>query len=189
MRGARAATRETLRNRSAALGSGTRPRAPARRRSRKNGLGTTRSGSWRKFTHHTCTSSLIRGHAGSPSRYGLARADGSVSIALTIQPFDLRRSVPRPPRLTSFPRPAKILRRPPTLLSRMRHRSPWSALQAGGDSPQFSGGQQGPNDCRRYAIVDEAMIREAAVKMDRGAKVRQTTAQRTAQSDRPSADR
>jgi hypothetical protein len=42
---------------------------------------------------------------------------------------------------------------------------------------------------RRYAIVDEAMIRDAAIKMNRGAKVRQTTAQRTAQSDRPSADR
>jgi integrase len=28
----------------------------------------------------------------------------------------------------------------------------------------------------RYAIVDEAMIREAAVKMNRGAKVRRSTA-------------
>jgi hypothetical protein len=43
--------------------------------------------------------------------------------------------------------------------------------------------------CRRYAIVDEAMIREAAVKMSRGAKVQRTTAQRTAQSDQPAADR
>jgi hypothetical protein len=50
-------------------------------------------------------------------------------------------------------------------------------------------GQKTEEVYRRYAIVDEAMIREAAVKMDRGAKVRQTTAQRTAQSDRPSADR
>jgi len=46
-------------------------------------------------------------------------------------------------------------------------------------------GQNTEGVYRRYAIVDEAMIREAAVKMDRGAKVRQTTAQ----SDRPSADR
>ncbi|PYR18122.1 MAG: hypothetical protein DMF95_11590 [Acidobacteria bacterium] len=36
---------------------------------------------------------------------------------------------------------------------------------------------------RRYAIVDQAMIREAAITMNRGAKVRRTTAQRTAQSD------
>jgi hypothetical protein len=50
-------------------------------------------------------------------------------------------------------------------------------------------GQKTEEVYRRYAIVDEAMIREAAIKMDRGAKVRQTTAQRTAQSDRPSADR
>jgi hypothetical protein len=35
---------------------------------------------------------------------------------------------------------------------------------------------------RRYAIVDEAMIREAAVKMNRGAKTRRATAQRTADS-------
>jgi hypothetical protein len=42
---------------------------------------------------------------------------------------------------------------------------------------------------RGYAIVDEAMIREAAVKMNRGAKVRRTAAQRTAQSDRPEANR
>jgi hypothetical protein len=41
----------------------------------------------------------------------------------------------------------------------------------------------------RYAIVDEAMIREAAVKMNRGAKVRRTTAQRTAQSGETTADR
>ena len=37
--------------------------------------------------------------------------------------------------------------------------------------------------------VDEAMIREAAVKMNRGAKVRRTTAQRTPQSDQSLADR
>jgi hypothetical protein len=36
----------------------------------------------------------------------------------------------------------------------------------------------------RYAIVDEAMIREAAIKMNRGAKVRRTISQRRAQSDR-----
>ena len=50
-------------------------------------------------------------------------------------------------------------------------------------------GQKTEEVYRRYAIVDEAMIREAAVKMDRGAKVRQTTAQRTAQSGQPSAFR
>jgi len=43
-------------------------------------------------------------------------------------------------------------------------------------------GQKTEEVYRRYAIVDEAMIREAAVKMNRGAKVRRTTAQRTAQS-------
>jgi hypothetical protein len=37
--------------------------------------------------------------------------------------------------------------------------------------------------------LDQAMIRETAIKMDRRAKVRRTTAQRTAQSDRPSTDR
>jgi hypothetical protein len=41
----------------------------------------------------------------------------------------------------------------------------------------------------RDAIVDEAMIREAAVKMNRGAEVRQTGAQRAAQSERPTLDR
>ena len=35
---------------------------------------------------------------------------------------------------------------------------------------------------RRYGIVDEAMIREAAVKMNRGARVRRATAHFTAQS-------
>ena len=50
-------------------------------------------------------------------------------------------------------------------------------------------GQKTEEVYRRYAIVDEAMIREAAIKMNRGAKVRRTTAQRTAQSDQPSADR
>jgi Phage integrase family len=50
-------------------------------------------------------------------------------------------------------------------------------------------GQKTEEVYRRYAIVDEAMIREAAVKIDRGAKVRQTTAQRTAQSNRPLVDR
>jgi hypothetical protein len=42
---------------------------------------------------------------------------------------------------------------------------------------------------RRYAIVDEAMIREAAIKMNRGAKVQRTTAQRTAHSDQAPAHR
>jgi hypothetical protein len=37
-------------------------------------------------------------------------------------------------------------------------------------------GQKTEDVYRRYAIVDEAMIREAAVTMGRGAKVRQTTA-------------
>jgi integrase len=46
-------------------------------------------------------------------------------------------------------------------------------------------GQKTEEVYRRYAIVDEAMIREAAVKMNRGAKVRRTTAQRAAQSDQP----
>jgi hypothetical protein len=50
-------------------------------------------------------------------------------------------------------------------------------------------GQKTEEVYRRYAIVDEAMIREAAVKMNRGAKVRRTTAQRTAQSDQTTADR
>ena len=35
---------------------------------------------------------------------------------------------------------------------------------------------------RRYAIVDEAMIREAAVKMNRGAKIRRSKPRRTADS-------
>ena len=48
-------------------------------------------------------------------------------------------------------------------------------------------GQKTEEVYRRYAIVDEAMIREAAVKMDRGAKARRTTAQRTAHSPRPTA--
>jgi integrase len=47
------------------------------------------------------------------------------------------------------------------------------------------GGQKTEEVYRRCAIVDEAMIREAAVKMNRGAKVRRTTAQRAAQSDQP----
>jgi hypothetical protein len=34
-------------------------------------------------------------------------------------------------------------------------------------------GQKTEEVYRRYAIVDEAMIREAAVKMNRGAKVRE----------------
>jgi hypothetical protein len=42
-------------------------------------------------------------------------------------------------------------------------------------------GQKTEEVYRRYAIVDEAMIREAAIKMNRGAKVRRTTAQRTAE--------
>ena len=43
-------------------------------------------------------------------------------------------------------------------------------------------GQKTEDVYRRYAIVDEAMIREAAVKMNRGAKVRRTTAQFAAHS-------
>jgi hypothetical protein len=50
-------------------------------------------------------------------------------------------------------------------------------------------GQKTEEVYRRYAIVDEAMIREAAIKMNRGAKVRRTGAQRAAQSDRATADR
>jgi hypothetical protein len=49
-------------------------------------------------------------------------------------------------------------------------------------------GQKTEEVYRRYAIVDEAMIREAAVKMNRGAKVRRTTAHRTAQSSPRAAD-
>jgi hypothetical protein len=44
-------------------------------------------------------------------------------------------------------------------------------------------GQKTEEVYRRYAIVDEAMIREAASKMNRGAKVRRTAAQRIAHSD------
>jgi hypothetical protein len=43
-------------------------------------------------------------------------------------------------------------------------------------------GQKTEEVYRRYAIVDEAMIREAAVKMNRGAKTRRATAQRSAGS-------
>lgn len=43
-------------------------------------------------------------------------------------------------------------------------------------------GQKTEEVYRRSAIVDEAMIREAAVKMNRGAKARRGTAQRTAGS-------
>ncbi len=50
-------------------------------------------------------------------------------------------------------------------------------------------GQKTEEVYRRYAIVDEAKIREGAVKMNREAKVRRTTAQPTAQSDEPRADR
>lgn len=35
-------------------------------------------------------------------------------------------------------------------------------------------GQKTEEVYRRYAIIDEAMIREAAIKMNRGAKVRRT---------------
>jgi integrase len=45
-------------------------------------------------------------------------------------------------------------------------------------------GQKTDEVYRRYAIVDEAMIREAAIKMNRRAKVRRTISQRRAQSDR-----
>jgi hypothetical protein len=41
----------------------------------------------------------------------------------------------------------------------------------------------------RYAIVDEAIVCEAALKETEEAKVRRTTAQRTAQSDQSTADR
>lgn len=43
-------------------------------------------------------------------------------------------------------------------------------------------GQKTEEVYRRYAIVDDAMIREAAIKMNRGAKTRRATAQRTAES-------
>jgi hypothetical protein len=43
-------------------------------------------------------------------------------------------------------------------------------------------GQRTEEVYRRYAIVDEAMIREAAIKMNRGAKARQETARRAAES-------
>jgi hypothetical protein len=45
-------------------------------------------------------------------------------------------------------------------------------------------GQKTEEVYRRYAIVDEAMIREAAIKMNRGARTRRATAtaQRTAVS-------
>jgi hypothetical protein len=50
-------------------------------------------------------------------------------------------------------------------------------------------GQKTEEVYRRYAIVDEAMIREAAMKMNRGARVRRTAAPRTVQSDRGAANR
>jgi hypothetical protein len=56
-------------------------------------------------------------------------------------------------------------------------------------SDQRTMGQKTEEVSCRYAIVDEAMIRGAAVKMNRGAKVRRTGAQRGAQSDLPTADR
>jgi integrase len=40
----------------------------------------------------------------------------------------------------------------------------------------------------RYAIVDQAMIREAAVKMNRGARARRSTAQLTAHSKQQAAE-
>ena len=43
-------------------------------------------------------------------------------------------------------------------------------------------GQKTEEVYRRYAIVDEAMIREAAVKMNRGAKIRRSKPRRTADS-------
>jgi integrase len=43
-------------------------------------------------------------------------------------------------------------------------------------------GQKTEEVYRRYAIVDEAMIREAAIKMNRGANTRRATAQRTSES-------
>jgi integrase len=50
-------------------------------------------------------------------------------------------------------------------------------------------GQKTEEVYRRYAIVDQGMIREAAIKMNRGAKVRRTAAHRTAQPDQRIADR
>jgi hypothetical protein len=47
-------------------------------------------------------------------------------------------------------------------------------------------GQKTEEVYRRYAIVDESMIREAAIKMNRGAKTRRATAQRTVESVSPS---
>jgi hypothetical protein len=44
------------------------------------------------------------------------------------------------------------------------------------------GGTKTEQVYRRYAIVDEAMIREAAIKMNRGAKTRRATARRTSDS-------
>jgi hypothetical protein len=49
-------------------------------------------------------------------------------------------------------------------------------------------GQKTEEVYRRYAIVDEAMIREAAIKINRGAKVRRGAAQRTAESASSAAD-
>jgi integrase len=49
-------------------------------------------------------------------------------------------------------------------------------------------GQKTEEVYRRYAIVDEAMIREAAIKMNRGAKARRTIAQRTAEAASSVAD-
>jgi hypothetical protein len=43
-------------------------------------------------------------------------------------------------------------------------------------------GQKTEEVYRRYAIVDEAMIREAAVKMNRGANIRRSKPRRTADS-------
>jgi hypothetical protein len=49
-------------------------------------------------------------------------------------------------------------------------------------------GQKTEDVYRRYAIVDEAMIREAAIKMNRGAKARRATAPRTADAASSVAD-
>jgi Phage integrase family len=49
-------------------------------------------------------------------------------------------------------------------------------------------GQKTEEVYRRYAIVDEAMIREAAIKMNRGAKARRGAAQRNAESASSVAD-
>jgi hypothetical protein len=64
----------------------------------------------------------------------------------------------------------------------------WSATAVPRSVAMALVGHQTEEVYRRYAIVDEAMIREAAVKMNRGATTRRTTAQSTAQSNAGMAD-